>query len=107
MSNRRDLSDSTALKVDMEISRIIDEQYDRARRILEENREKVEIMAKALMDWETLDSEQINDIMAGKDPRPPEGAPGDGPSGDSSADDRKKPRAKVKPRLDKPAGNEI
>jgi len=106
MSTRRDLSDSTALKVDMEISRIIDEQYDRARRILEENRDKVEVMAKALMDWETLDADQINDIMAGNNPRPPEDAPDDDPSGDSSIDKSRKPRPKVKPRMDRPAGNE-
>jgi len=107
MSTRRDLSDSTALKVDIEISRIIDEQYDRARSILEENRDKVEVMAKALMDWETLDSDQINDIMGGQDPRPPEDAPDDGSSGDSTTDGKKKPRSRVKPRLDKPAGNQI
>ncbi|MGA8258597.1 MAG: ATP-dependent zinc metalloprotease FtsH [Arenicellales bacterium] len=107
MSTRRDLSDSTALKVDIEISRIIDEQYDRARKILEANRDKVEVMAKALMDWETLDAEQINDIMAGHDPRPPEDAPDDDPSGNSSVGSGKKRRPKVKPRLDKPAGNQI
>jgi cell division protease FtsH len=107
MSTRRDLSDSTALKVDIEISRIIDEQYDRARKILEENRDKVEAMAKALMDWETLDAKQINDIMAGQEPRPPQDAADDGSSGGSSADGKKKPRGKVKPRLDKPAGNQI
>ncbi|MBS1270404.1 MAG: ATP-dependent zinc metalloprotease FtsH [Gammaproteobacteria bacterium] len=106
MSTRRDLSDSTSLKVDIEISRIIDEQYDRARQILEGNRDKVEVMAKALMDWETLDSNQINDIMSGHDPRPPRDTPDDGPSGNSSADGKKKPRSKAKPRLDEPAGNQ-
>jgi cell division protease FtsH len=55
----------------MEIRRIIDEQYALARKILEDNREKVEIMTQALLDWETIDSDQIKDIMAGKPPRPP------------------------------------
>ncbi|MGH8766433.1 MAG: ATP-dependent zinc metalloprotease FtsH, partial [Burkholderiales bacterium] len=53
------------------IRRIIDEQYKLARRLLEGNREKVEAMAKALLEWETLDAEQLDDIMAGKPPRPP------------------------------------
>lgn len=58
-------------KVDSEIRRIIDEQYAAARRILEENRDKVEAMAKALLEWETIDTDQIDDIMAGRPPRPP------------------------------------
>ena len=57
--------------VDEEIRRIIDEQYALARRLLEENRDKVEAMTKALLEWETLDADQIDDIMAGKPPRPP------------------------------------
>ncbi|MEZ5649200.1 MAG: ATP-dependent zinc metalloprotease FtsH [Burkholderiaceae bacterium] len=65
------LSEATMQKVDGEIRRIIDEQYALAKRLLEENREKVEIMTKALLEWETLDSEQVDDIMAGRDPRPP------------------------------------
>jgi cell division protease FtsH len=58
-------------KVDSEIRRIIDEQYAAARKILEENRDKVEAMATALLEWETIDSDQIDDIMAGRPPRPP------------------------------------
>jgi cell division protease FtsH len=58
-------------KVDAEIRRIIDEQYALARRLIEENREKIEVMAKALLEWETLDAEQIADIMEGKAPRAP------------------------------------
>jgi cell division protease FtsH len=59
-------------KVDAEIRRIIDEQYGLARRLLDENRDKVEAMTQALLEWETIDAEQINDIMAGKTPRPPQ-----------------------------------
>ena len=65
------MSEETMRKVDSEIRRIIDEQYAAARRILEENRDKVEAMAKALLEWETIDSDQIDDIMAGRPPRPP------------------------------------
>ena len=65
------ISDETMKTVDKEIRRIIDEQYKLARKLLEDNRDKVEAMAKALLEWETLDADQINDIMAGKPPRPP------------------------------------
>jgi len=61
--------------VDAEIRRIIDQQYALARKLLEDNREKVELMAKALLEWETIDSDQINDIMAGRPPRPPKPTP--------------------------------
>jgi cell division protease FtsH len=65
------ISDETMMKVDSEIRRIIDEQYTLARKLLEDNRDKVEAMTKALLEWETIDAEQIDDIMAGKPPRPP------------------------------------
>jgi cell division protease FtsH len=65
------VSEETMRKVDAEIRRIIDEQYALARRLIEENRDKVEAMAKALLEWETIDGEQIDDILAGKPPRPP------------------------------------
>jgi cell division protease FtsH len=57
--------------VDSEIRKIIDEQYSVARKIIEDNREKIEAMTKALLDWETIDAEQIEDIIAGRAPRPP------------------------------------
>jgi cell division protease FtsH len=75
MVTHRNLSDSTAEMVDKEIRRIIDEQYARARKIIEDNRDKVETMTQALLDWETINSDQINDIMAGRRPRPPESTP--------------------------------
>src|SRR5690349_1407476 len=65
------MSEATMQKVDTEIRRIIDEQYGVARKILEDNRDKVEAMAKALLELETIDADQIGDIMAGKPPRPP------------------------------------
>jgi cell division protease FtsH len=65
------ISDETMMKVDKEIRRIIDDQYTLARKLLEDNRDKVEAMTKALLEFETIDAEQIDDIMAGKPPRPP------------------------------------
>jgi cell division protease FtsH len=73
MVTHKNLSDSTAEMVDKEIRRIIDEQYARARKIIEDNRDKVEVMTQSLLDWETINAEQIDDIMAGRRPRPPEG----------------------------------
>jgi cell division protease FtsH len=80
------MSEETMRKVDSEIRRIIDEQYAAARKILEENRDKVEAMATALLEWETIDSDQIDDIMAGRPPRPPkERSSGSGPSAGAPA----------------------
>jgi cell division protease FtsH len=87
ITTHKNLSEATMQKVDSEIRRIIDEQYAKAQRILEEQRDKVEVMTNALMEWETLDAEQVADIMAGKPPRPPRPAgglppsPGDKPNG--------------------------
>jgi len=65
------ISEATQQKVDAEIRRILDEQYSVARKLIEKNRRKVETMAKALLEYETIDADQINDIMAGKKVRPP------------------------------------
>ncbi|MDO8907700.1 MAG: ATP-dependent zinc metalloprotease FtsH [Pseudohongiella sp.] len=64
-------SGETAKLIDEEVKSIIDFCYSRARRMLEENRDKLELMKDALMEYETIDAEQINDIMAGRKPRPP------------------------------------
>ena len=74
ITTHKNVSESTMQQVDGEIRRIIDEQYGLARRLIEENRDKVEVMAKALLEWETIDAEQINDIMEGRPPRPPKPA---------------------------------
>jgi len=71
ITTHKNVSEETMRQVDAEIRRIIDQQYALARKILEENRDKVEAMTKALLEWETIDSEQIDDIMAGREPRPP------------------------------------
>jgi cell division protease FtsH len=74
ITTHKNVSETTMQKVDAEIRRIIDEQYSLARRMLEENRDKVEAMAKALLEYETIDADQINDIMSGLPPRPPKPA---------------------------------
>ncbi|REJ63970.1 MAG: ATP-dependent zinc metalloprotease FtsH [Proteobacteria bacterium] len=65
------MSDETALAIDKEVRSIIDECYEKARSILEEHRSKMDMMADALMQYETIDSEQIDAIMEGKKPNPP------------------------------------
>jgi cell division protease FtsH len=65
------MSEQTMQKVDSEVRRIIDQQYSLARNLIEEHKDKMHAMAKALLEWETIDSEQLDDIMAGKEPRPP------------------------------------
>jgi cell division protease FtsH len=75
ITTHKNVSEATLQKVDAEIRRIIDEQYAIARRIIEGNRDKVEAMAHALLEYETLDAEQIGDIMAGLPPRPPKPLP--------------------------------
>ncbi|HKO88241.1 MAG TPA: ATP-dependent zinc metalloprotease FtsH [Burkholderiales bacterium] len=71
VTTHKNMSEETMRKVDAEIRRIIDEQYALAQRLIEENRDKVEAMTNALMEWETLDADQLNDIMAGLPPRSP------------------------------------
>ena len=71
VTTHKNMSEETMRQVDAEIRRIIDQQYALARKLLEDNRDKVEAMTAALLEWETIDAEQINDIMAGNPPRPP------------------------------------
>ncbi|NBU12485.1 MAG: cell division protein FtsH, partial [Betaproteobacteria bacterium] len=69
VTSTKNVSEATQQKVDAEVRRIIDEQYALARRLLDENRDKVHTMANALLEWETIDADQVNDIMAGRPPR--------------------------------------
>lgn len=71
MTKTTNISETTQQKVDAEMRRILDEQYAIAKHILEENRDKVEVMTDSLMKWETIDRDQVVDIMAGKPPRGP------------------------------------
>ena len=113
----KNLSNSTAELVDLEITRIIEEQYARARGIIEANRENIERMAEALLDWETLESNQIEQIMRGEPPDPPsaddnssggktndlqaDAADQNPPDGDTSSSDQ----PTVKPKMDSPVGD--
>jgi cell division protease FtsH len=65
------ISEETMQKVDAEVRRIIDEQYAIARKLIEDNSDKMHAMANALLEWETLDFDQLEDIMRGDAPRPP------------------------------------
>jgi len=80
VTTHKNISEASMQKVDAEIRRILDEQYALARKLIEENRDKMEAMAKALLEWETIDAEQIDDIMAGRPPRPPKPAPVSNPT---------------------------
>ncbi|GAA6140841.1 ATP-dependent zinc metalloprotease FtsH [Hydrogenophaga sp. 5NK40-0174] len=78
------ISEQTMQLVDGEVRSIIDEQYTLARNLIEEHSDKMHAMAKALLEWETIDAEQIDDIMAGKPPRPPKDWTPPSPTGDDS-----------------------
>jgi len=69
--NSKTVSEATQQKVDAEIRSLLDNQYAVAKHLLETNRDKVESMVTALLEWETIDADQVNDIMAGNPPRPP------------------------------------
>lgn len=97
------VSEATQQKVDAEIRRILDEQYGIARKLLEDNRDKVEAMTAALMEYETIDADQINDIMASlpvraPKPRQPTVKPNDGgasSSGGNTVTPAPQPTAKI------------
>ncbi len=73
MASRKESSDATFLKIDEEVQKIIQKNYQRARKLLEDNIEKLHVMAKTLIQYETIDAPQIDEIMDGKIPHPPAG----------------------------------
>ncbi len=73
MAKQKDVSEQTAGLIDREIRKIIDKNYDTARRILENNMDKLHAMAEALLKYETIDRNQMDDIIAGKPAREPKG----------------------------------
>ena len=85
VSKQKTVSNETASTIDSEIRKIIDEQYSRAKKLIKDNIDKMHTMADALMKWETIDSKQIDDIMNGKEPSPPESW-SDDDSSDSDGD---------------------
>ena len=100
------LSDETSRLIDSEIKRVIDENYDRAYRILEENRDKLELMKDALMEYETIDADQVDDIMNGQKPRPPKSwtDPGDGSAPDT-VEEKEETKQDLTEDKDDPAGD--
>ncbi|WP_217632627.1 ATP-dependent zinc metalloprotease FtsH [Marinobacter sp. AC-23] len=89
-------SPETAQRIDEEVRNIIDSCYETATKILVDNRDKLDVMADALMKYETIDRHQIDDIMEGRTPRPPKGWDDNGPTGGVKADDPEQ-AAKAKP----------
>ncbi|AMX01825.1 ATP-dependent zinc metalloprotease FtsH [Microbulbifer thermotolerans] len=92
------VSGKTSAEIDAEVRRIIDDCYSRAKKILEENRDILEAMKDALMEYETLDAEQVDDLMARRKVRPPHdwhdsdfGSGGGKPSGEAGSDEAEKP----------------
>jgi cell division protease FtsH len=106
VSQNKEISDETARQIDEEVRTIIDRNYQRAYEILTKHMEHLHLMAEGLIKYETIDAKQIKEIMAGKEPSPPEGWDLDKPlkkdqkpeDGDNTA----KP-ADVKPVIDDPA----
>jgi cell division protease FtsH len=72
VTQHKQVSDDTAHTIDEEVRKIVDANYSRAKQLLEDNIEKLHMMAKALVKYETIGEDQIKDIMEGRDPRPPE-----------------------------------
>jgi len=106
VTRHKNVSDETAHAIDEEIRLVIDRNYERARKILVDNMDKLHKMADALLEWETIDADQIDDIMSGRDPRPPHdfSGSGGGKSGGQAAGSSEETKPKGKPDLDKPAG---
>jgi cell division protease FtsH len=90
VAKHKSVSDETAHVIDEEIRLFIDRNYERARQILTDNMDKLQLMADALIKYETIDSAQIDDILAGRTPRPPKDWD-DGDESEPKADSRAAP----------------
>ena len=98
VTRHKQVSDVTAHAIDEEVRQLIDTCYGEAKDILEHNRDKLDVMAAALMKYETIDEGQIQDIMSGRQPRPPAdwdepSEPGELAPRDVAEDEGKKPGA--------------
>ncbi|HIE2521062.1 TPA: ATP-dependent zinc metalloprotease FtsH [Pseudomonas aeruginosa] len=103
-SQHANVSGETAKMIDQEVRRIIDDCYGTAKRLLDENRDKLEMMADALMKYETIDSDQIDDIMAGHVPREPRDWQGGSGTGTPPANLEESGRRENTPPIGGPAG---
>jgi cell division protease FtsH len=99
VTQHKQVSDVTVHTIDEEVRKIIDRNYARAKAILESHEDKLHVMAKALMRYETIDQEQVKDIMEGREPRPPEDW--------EDPDETSKPKAGKKKRKGKAAPGPI
>lgn len=95
VTQHKNIADTTASEIDSEVRAIIDRNYQRAKKLLEENMDKLHIMSEALIKYETIDKEQIDDIMAGKEPRPPKASGSDIEPPSSSGAEPSKDRPSV------------
>ncbi|MCO3830183.1 ATP-dependent zinc metalloprotease FtsH [Pseudomonas aeruginosa] len=103
-SQHANVSGETAKMIDQEVRRIIDDCYGTAKRLLDENRDKLEMMADALMKYEPIDSDQIDDIMAGRVPREPRDWQGGSGTGTPPANLEESGRRENTPPIGGPAG---
>ncbi len=94
-SQHTNVSGETAKQIDEEVRSIIDTCYATAKRLLTENRDKLEMMAEALMKYETIDAEQIDDIMSGRPPREPRDWQGGTGASGSSAPQGERPESPI------------
>jgi len=100
ISEQRDYSDAIAEKIDAEVRGIIDTQYERARHILLENRNKLDVIARALLEVETLEADEFLALMEGKDLPP--SLPSNTPPKSSTPEPHGKSKWKPSSSLDMP-----
>ena len=93
-SQSKSFSIDTAKSIDVEVRKIIDTCYSKAKDILETNRDKLEMMMEALMEYETIDADQIDDIMNGNKPRPPADWSDSDGSGTAAKSEVEEPKAR-------------
>ena len=103
VTQHKTLSDQTAQSIDEEVRRIVDRNYKRAHKILLDNLNKLHGMAEALLRYETIDGDQISDIMAGNEPRPPRDWSDDADGPDAPAAEER-PDAEDAPPIGEAAG---
>ena len=106
MPRQSNISEETMRAVDLEIRHILETQYAIARKLIEDNRDKMEAMAQALLKWETIDADQIDDIMAGKPPREPRVIEPPKAETKVKEPDEKTPEAEAKPVTEPAADDE-
>ncbi len=105
VTQHKNVSDETAHIIDEEVRAIVDRNFERAKRVLTENIDKLHLMAEALIKYETIDRQQIDDIMAGRTPRPPQNWSEPQPPGsDAGAKQRSDKDGKAEGPIGDPAG---